>query len=149
METAAVPARRWPALLADLALVPALPVALFLAAKGGWGLASVVGAVALAFVFLVGRGTYDAARTGLIVSAAFLYLAVFGFIALLDVGFTCPEPTRPWVAFVAAGAVLLGLTLLSIWRRFLWGIPLAILLAFVVFVAVYSKLPAIPMDCAD
>lgn len=149
METlAAVPGRSWPALLVDLVLLPALPVALLLAVSAGWGVGLFVGAVVIAIVFLVSRGIDSPGRSGIVTTATALY-GVFALLGIeLGTEFSCNEPTHPWLAWAAAGAVFVGLAALSIWKRFLWGIPIAVLLAFVVFFAVYSKLPGIPLDCS-
>ncbi len=145
----AVRVSRWPAVLVDLVLVPLLPAATLFAAAIGWARGSFVGAVVIAAVFFIGRGTYSPARPAIVGTATAVYLALSLLGISLGTAFSCPQPTHPWVAFAAAGAVVLGLGSLSLWRRFLWGIPIAVLLGLVVFFAVYSKLPAIPMDCSD
>jgi hypothetical protein len=137
------------ALLVDVALVPGLAAALWLAVVAGWTLGSLVGALVIGLVIFVGRGPYSPARTGLVITASALYLAFFGFWTLVYIALSCPKPTHPSIALAAAGAVLVGIALLSLWKRIYWGIPAGILIAFVVLWTVYTKLPALPMDCSD
>jgi hypothetical protein len=149
METhEAVPVSTWPALLVDIVLLPALPVALLFAVNAGWVAGSFIGAIVIAIVFFASRGMGTPARSGIVTMAT----AVYGVLALLGIElgttFSCNEPNHPGLAWAAAGAVFVGLATLSIWKRFPWGIPIAVLLALVVFFTVYSKLPGIPLDCS-
>lgn len=150
METpAAVPAARaWPALLVDVVLVPGLPAALLFAVSVGWVLGPIVGAVVIAVVLVIERGTPYPVRREIVGVATMLYAV----LALLGIQFgtvlSCSEPDHSSWAYAAAAAVFVGLAALSLWKRFLWGIPIAVLLALVVFFAVYAKLPGIPLDCS-
>jgi hypothetical protein len=149
METPEAVPVSWPALLVDVVLLPGLPVALVLVAGAGWAPGSFLGAIVIAIVFYIERGTPSPARPSIVVTATVLYLMFALFVIWLGTALSCSEPTHPSLAYVAAGTVLVGLGALSLWKRFLWGIPIAVLLALVVFFAAYAKLPGIPIDCSD
>jgi len=124
METrAAVPAARaWPALLVDGVLLPALPVAMLFAVSAGWVLGPFVGALVIAVVLFIERGTSYPVRREIVGMATMLYVALALLAIEFGTAFSCSEPTHP---------------------------SLAVLLALVVFFTVYSNLPGIPLDCSD
>jgi hypothetical protein len=131
----------------DLALAPTLFMAFVLAVAVGWTTGSFAGVFAIVTVYFIERGTESPARPGLVGIATFLY-ALFALFAIhFGTVLSCRQPTDATWAYVAAGAVLAGLATLSLWKHFLWGVPIAILLALVVFFAVYSRLPAPPFYC--
>ena len=144
METAAVPARTWLAPLADAALVLVLPALLTLALWSGPWAGPLIGAFGVALVLLVGRGPYDGERTHMIAMATLFNLAACGIGILLVVTSSCSRPAGHGVlyAYAGMGVVFVDLTLVALWRRFLWGIPLAALLALVAFVTLWHELPA-------
>ena len=150
METPeAVSGTSWPATLVDVVLVPFLPPALVFAVSVGWVAGSFVGAVVIAIVFFIERGTHSPARSAIVSMATVLYVVLALLLIELGTTFSCSEPTHPWLAYASAGAVLVGLAALSLWKRFLWGIPIAVLLALVAFFTVYSRLPGFHGDCSD
>ena len=150
METPeAVPASAWPALLVDIVVLPALPVAMLVAVSAGWWRGLVVGAVVIAIVFFIEHGTDNHDRPAFVGIATVLYGAFALFWIKVGTTLSCSQPNSPGWAYAAAGAVLVGVGALSVWRRFLWGIPISVLLALVVFFTVYSKLPGISWDCSD
>lgn len=137
----------WAALLVDLAVAGCLPAAMLFAISVGWALGSVFGATVIAVVLLFERGTYSPNRGAVVAVAAWLYGLMSLFAIVIGTELACPQPTETWAAWAAAGAVLAGLMLLSLRKGFLWGVPIAVLLAFLVFFTVYAKLPAVPLDC--
>jgi hypothetical protein len=143
------PASYWPGFLVDIAFVPLLPLALGLAVHAGWLGGSFIGAVVIASVFFIDRGTDSPVRYVAVGCATALYLALAVFLLVLGVVIECRHPIHPGIAYAAAGGAVAGLAGLSAWRRFLWGIPIAVLIALVVFFAVYSRLPVIPIDCSS
>lgn len=154
METmGAVSARRWRAPLADLGLLLAIAaavpivVAVVVFVAPGWpGVLLGTGGVA-AIVVLVGRKALRAKVTLRLGSTTGLALVIGCGVTLAFMIGSCTRPTQPWAPFAAMGVVYFGLGMFSLEGRFLWGLPLAVGLAFAAFLALALTLPSTPTLC--
>jgi hypothetical protein len=138
--------------LADLALLAAVAagaafVIVALAVAPGWpGILLGMGGGA-AIVALVGRKALGAHVSPQVAVGTGLAL-VIGCIGSMAVLFgTCRALEQPWAPFVGGGAVYVVLGLWSLRKRFLWGLPLAIVLAFATGITLFLTLAGTATVC--
>lgn len=152
-----MPERRWLAPLADLALLvaPVAPAAAFVLAYWaenhritvlGW----LVLAGGLAMALLIGRRALGAGRilgiaiaTGLTVVLAYVGVFLVGAAEFCD-----RDLSAPWVPWVAIAVVYAAAGLFSLRRGWVWALPLAVVLAFLVGFTLVHVLPGTPVNCA-
>ena len=153
MEARAVSAERSKlAPLADLGLLVCLaatPVLTLWAgsAVSGWA-GLLVGAGGVATALLVGRVSLGTRLTVGLVVATWLTLAFCCYVALIVLLATCgADHSGPRAPLVGMGVVFAGLGLWSLRTRFRWGVPLAVVLAFVVGLTLVFTLPGTPAVC--
>ncbi len=146
--------------LADLGLLVALAAAPVLGVMAGLrtrdllggndALAIAVGAVSGAAVLggaIVARYGRSAVRVGnLLVVVVTTVVVLAGTPAMLFAGFCDTTPNQPWIAWTGMGVVYFGLGMLSLRKRFLWGLPVAAVFAIVTYVALWYWLPGIPVS---
>ena len=155
MATRAVSARKERlAPLVDLALLAALvatpTAAIWVGVATSSGLLGLLaGAGGAGVVFLIGRTTLGAKLTLSVASATWVALAIACFIALaVLLGNCAPNTSDPWAPWAGMGVVYVGLGLWSLRTgRSLWGLPLAVALAFAVGLALVFTLPGTPGVC--
>jgi len=152
METATVPARERLAPFADLAVLVALPATFVLAFWAGQSVAFSLGwlvvAGGFATVFLIGRGTLGSKRTVLMAVATWVTLWFASLAAVFALSANCRrDVSAPWAPFSAMGVVYAAIGLLALRRRWWWGLPLAIVLAYGAALALYYALSLPGTSC--